>query len=90
MKTNDFWQWLGIGLKIKYPDKTVAGWMGSRGEGILFKRNSLTALVRSSHGDHRLHYHNHRLHLTRAGHCESAMITLFVLCAFLCGDYLLK
>ncbi|MEM1280213.1 MAG: aquaporin [Cyanobacteria bacterium P01_H01_bin.152] len=33
---------LGIGLKIKYPDKTVAGWMGSRVGGMLFKRNSLT------------------------------------------------
>ncbi|MEM9816421.1 MAG: hypothetical protein AAF827_08480, partial [Cyanobacteria bacterium P01_D01_bin.6] len=26
---------LGIGLKIKYPDKTVAGWMGSRVGGML-------------------------------------------------------
>ena len=32
---------LGIGWKIKYPDKTVAGWMGSRVGGMLFKRNFL-------------------------------------------------
>ena len=39
-------QGLGIGLKLKYPDKTVAGWMGSRVGGMLFKRNSL---ICSSH-----------------------------------------
>ena len=39
---------LGSGLKIKYPDKTVAGWMGSRGGGMLFKRNSLSC--RDPHG----------------------------------------
>ena len=35
---------LGIGLKIKYPDKTVAGGMGSRVGGMLLKRNSLICL----------------------------------------------
>ena len=39
---------LGIGLKIKYPDKTVAGWMGSRVGGMLFKRDSLSCLHYSS------------------------------------------
>ena len=35
----------GSGLKIKYPDKTVAGGMGSRVVGRLFKRDALTAFA---------------------------------------------
>ena len=41
----EFMPQLGIGLKIKYLDKTVAGAVGSRGGGMLFKRNSLSATI---------------------------------------------
>ncbi|MEM1279671.1 MAG: hypothetical protein AAGG53_06495 [Cyanobacteria bacterium P01_H01_bin.152] len=57
-------------MKVKYPDKTVDGWMGSRGVGRLFTRDSPGSVLIEQYG-------NLMLLLLRIGIAIAGLIMVF-------------